>query len=245
MRPAKRFYTDVGVEEGPEGFRVTLDGRAIKTPAGGSLTLPGRPLAEAVAAEWAAQKEKIRPHTMPLFRLCATALDRVCPDRQAVIDGVVSYAPTELVCYRATEPPELVERQEVVWQPLLDWAVEVFGVEFRVTRGIMPVEPAPGLEERLAGSVARLDNFALAGLATATATCGSMIIALALVCGRVGAEAAFEAAMLDELHQAAKWGEDEEAAERRNQLRRQIEAVAAFIELGGFRVSEDLAGIDG
>ena len=167
MRTAKRFYIDVGVEEGPEGFRVTLDGRAVKTPAGGLLVLPGRPLAEAVAAEWAAQDQKIQPHTMPLFRLCATALDRVRPDRQAVIAGVVSYAPTELVCYRAVEPRELVERQEAVWQPLLDWAEEMFGVKFRVTRGVMPVEPVPGLQDGLAGPIARLDDFTLAGLATA------------------------------------------------------------------------------
>lgn len=245
MRPAKRFYKNVAVEEGRDGFRVTLDGRPVKTPAGEAFTLTSRNLAAAVAGEWSAQDGEIRPHTMPLFQLCATALDHVRQDRQAVISGVVAYGPTDLLCYRAAEPPDLVERQETAWQPLLEWAERSFGVELRVTAGIMPVDPAPDLQERLARHIGGLDDFALAGLATATATCGSLIVALALVSGRIGPDQAFEAAMLDELYQAKKWGEDEEASERRRNLRRQIEAVAAFVDLAGTRVMSELTVFDG
>ena len=162
-------------------------------------------------------------------------------ERRAVVSGVVVYGPTDLLCYRAVEPPDLVERQEAVWQPLLEWAERSFGVEFRVTAGVMPVDPAPDLQERLAGQIGRLDDFSLAALATATATCGSLIVALALVSGRIGPDQAFEAAMLDEVYQAKKWGEDEEASERRRSLRGQIEAVAAFIDLAGIRAMSELA----
>ncbi len=236
MSAAKRFYTDVGVLEAPDGWRVTLDGRPVQTPAGGSLSLASRKLAVAVADEWEAQDGEIRPHSMPLFRLCATAIDRVGPDRRAMVDGIVAYGPTDLLCYRAVEPPDLVERQEAVWSPLLAWAQEAFDVEFRVTAGVMPVEPVPDLQERLAGHIDRLDDFSLTALASATATCGSVILGLALTSGRLASEAAFEAAMLDELYQAGKWGEDEEAAERRRTVKHQIDAVAAFMALSGIRV---------
>ena len=62
----KRFYTDAGVGEGDGGFTVTLDGKPIKTPSGRTVIVPARALAEAIAAEWAAQGEFIDPLTMPL-----------------------------------------------------------------------------------------------------------------------------------------------------------------------------------
>jgi chaperone required for assembly of F1-ATPase len=53
----KRFYKDVSVAEGPEGWRVLLDGRAIKTVGGRPQALPGQALALAMAREWAEQGE--------------------------------------------------------------------------------------------------------------------------------------------------------------------------------------------
>jgi len=46
----RRFYTEAGFSEGPDGFRLTLDGRPANTPARNPLRLPTRALAERVAA---------------------------------------------------------------------------------------------------------------------------------------------------------------------------------------------------
>ena len=47
----KRFWKDVSVEEAEGGWRVTLDGRPIRTQAGGApQVVPARALAEALAA---------------------------------------------------------------------------------------------------------------------------------------------------------------------------------------------------
>src|SRR6476660_1180480 len=80
MRPnlRKRFYTAAQAGEGPP-HPVLLDGRAIKTPAGGALAAPVRGLGEAIAAEWQAQGERIDPATMPLTRFANTTIDSVAP----------------------------------------------------------------------------------------------------------------------------------------------------------------------
>ena len=64
----KRFYREVAVEESGGGWRITLDGRAIKTAVGAPQIVPTRPLAEALAAEWAAQGDEIDPRGFAMRR---------------------------------------------------------------------------------------------------------------------------------------------------------------------------------
>ena len=53
----RRFYERAEVGEGEGGFAVLLDGRPVKTPARRPLAAPTLALAEALAAEWQAQRE--------------------------------------------------------------------------------------------------------------------------------------------------------------------------------------------
>ena len=57
----KRFYTKAGVVEGPDGFAIVLDDKPVRTPSGRALAAPIPEIADAVAAEWGAQKEFIDP----------------------------------------------------------------------------------------------------------------------------------------------------------------------------------------
>lgn len=231
MWKLKRFYRTAEVAIAPDGYAVTLDGRSVKTPAGSVLTVVSEPLAAAVAEEWLAQEDTIRPDTMPLMRLAATVLDRVGPYRPAMIEQALSYATTDLVCYRAEAPADLIQRQEAGWQPLVEWLGETHGARLEVTSGIIPlVQPATALDT-LRGVLAGLSAAELTALVTAMQACGSLVIALALVGGRVDADTAFELSQLDESYQIERWGEDDEAAERRRNLREDIRWAAAFLDL--------------
>src|ERR1043165_4936645 len=78
MRPnlRKRFYEKATVS-GDAPFALLLDGRRVKTPAGATLAAPTPALAEAIAAEWNAQGERIDPASMPLTKLANTIIDGV------------------------------------------------------------------------------------------------------------------------------------------------------------------------
>ena len=69
----------------------------------------------------------------------------------------------------------------------------------------------------------------LVALRAAAQTTGSLVLALALADGRLDAEAAFEASQLDESYQIGFWGEDHEAARRRDHLRAEIADIARFM----------------
>ena len=64
----KRFWTAATTEACDGGYRVRLDGRAVKTPLKNPLILPSAAMAAAVALEWDAQTGLIKPDTMPMTR---------------------------------------------------------------------------------------------------------------------------------------------------------------------------------
>lgn len=227
----RRFYKQATSVPCGQGHRIELDGKALRSPAKHELILPGRALAAAIAEEWARQGEKLAPHTMPLMQLAATAIDRVAPERPRVVDEVVGYAGTDLVCYRAAEPPALAGRQAQAWDPLIDWLRRRYDVSLVATNGIVAVAQPEATLEALRRVVAGMDHFTLAALASMTGAAGSLVIALALAGGEITPEEAAHAAQLDELFQAECWGEDKEAVDRRVAQLGDLVAAKRFLDL--------------
>ena len=223
----RRFYKEVTVEDGA----VLLDGRAVKTPARASLVLPTSTLAEAVAAEWRAQGEEIDPRAMPLTGLSNAAIDRVMPDPAAFARPLAAYAESDLLCYRADAPAELVARQADAWDPLLDWARTRFDVHFTITSGIVHAAQPPATIARLGEALMARDPFGLAAMAPIVTIGGSLVVALALAEDAIDADRAFDVTHLDELWQAERWGEDKLALEARAVRRRDFMAAAQLLDL--------------
>ena len=225
----KRFYKAASIGAVENGFQVLLDGRPVRTPAKAPLLLPVEGLAAEIAAEWNAQEEKILPGSMPFMSLAATGIDRVTPQRDAVIDQIVAYGSSDLVCYRAEGPEDLVVRQANCWQPLLDWCRERFGAELAVTAGIMPLSQSEEALAALRGGIVDHTDLVLSGLYQLTTGFGSLVISLAVLEGRIGVEKGIEYALLDELFQIGRWGEDREALDRRNGMAADMKNAARFI----------------
>lgn len=231
-RAARRAYENVTVEMGDGGFAVRLDDKPLKTPGGRAVVVPWGELAEAIAAEWRAQGAKPDMSALSMTRIAATALDRIPSRRPSVIDELLAYAETELVCHRADGPPALVARQLAVWQPLLDWLAQQFDAPLAVTSGVLPRAQRETSLKALRHLLERLDDLSLAGLGVAVASSGSLVIGLAMLERRLDAAQAFDAAELDATFQIEQWGEDSIAAQRRAELRAELETAAKFI---GFR----------
>ncbi len=230
---AKRFYSSASTTLDQGGFLILLDGRPVRTPAGSHLCLPASALAVAIAEEWSAQTDAIRPQTMPLTRLAATAIDRVAVARAAVIDDLVRYGGSDLVCYRAEAPADLVLRQHQCWKPLVDWIEAAYGVRLAVTAGIMPIEQSEDALLALRQAFDGHSGLALSAVALAVQTSGSAVLGLALANGQLDAASAFRAAELDASYQIERWGEDAEATERRRRLRDDLSCAARFLALLG------------
>lgn len=232
----KRFYSCVDVEEaagaGPVGhWRVVLDGRPLRTPAKRELAVPGRGLAQALAAEWQAQVTHIDPVQMPLTRLVNSALDGVAERSGEVADEIVKYACNDLVCYRAEAPQTLVARQAHLWEPVLAWAASRLGVAPRTGTGVIPLAQPPEFAPAVARALTGRPPLALAALHVLTTLTGSALMALAHADGALDAGTVWTAAHVDEDHQIAMWGEDAEASQRRAARHAEFSAAVRMLAL--------------
>ncbi len=223
----KRFWTSVSVDAERV---VRLDDRPVRTPGRVPLALPTPALAEAVAGEWRDVGEAVDPRAMPLTGLANAAIDRIGADPAPFADGLARYAESDLLCYRADSPPELVERQDAVWNPLLDWARDRYDVHFTNVTGIMHRPQPEATVERLAQAVAALDPFRLAALSPVVTITGSLVLALALLEDAADADTIWTAAHVDEDFQAEQWGEDYLAVEAREAKRREFDAAVRFLK---------------
>lgn len=210
----KRFWTQAAPVVSDTGWTVTLDGRAIKTPAKTLLQVPTEALAREIAAEWNAQQDKVNPATMPFTRTSNSALDKVTPQRAEVADMLAAYGDSDLLCYRADSPAGLVARQARLWDPMLDWAENTLGVGLKPRTGIMHVPQDPASLSRLAEQVHALNPFELAAFHDLVSLTGSLILGFAAAHGGHDPQTLWTLSRVDENWQEEQWGVDEEAQEK-------------------------------
>lgn len=229
----KRFWKDTAVVETEQGFGIALDGRSVKTPAKTSLVMPTRAMAEAVAAEWDAQEDVIDPASMPVTRSANAAIDKVATQHGEVADMLAEYGGSDLLCYRATSPSELIARQAEGWDPLLVWAKDTFGADLETVSGVMFKAQDPEALARLSEQVHGFDNFQLAAFHDLVGISGSLIIGLAAVHDLHPIETLWQLSRIDEQWQEDQWGVDEEAAAEAAQKKHAFVHAYNFFKMAG------------
>ncbi|MCR2834825.1 ATP12 family chaperone protein [Parerythrobacter lacustris] len=210
----KRFYKDVTVGAVDGGFAVLLDGRPVKTPKRAPQIVPTRGLAEALAAEWAAQGETLDPRAFRFRDHADYALDIVGTDRAETIAQLLTFGETDTLCYRAEPGEALFRRQEERWEPLLQRLEAREGVRFIRISGVLhrpqPPESLAKLRERLTA----FDDFTLGGLFAIVSLAASLVIGLEALEAGANLDELFALAELEEAWQAELWGRDAEAEAR-------------------------------
>ena len=226
----KRFYKDATVTgDGP--FGVALDGRPLRTPARVPLAVPTRSLAEAIAGEWQAQREKIDPRSLPLSGFANGAIDRVAADHAGFAKRLATYAESELIAYRADGPASLLAAQATAWDPWVEWLARRYDVGLTITTGIMHVAQPPATLIRLHTAFAAFTPFQLAPLDPIVTITGSAVLALAVAEGEIEAQAAYDIAHVDALWQEQQWGRDPLAEKAEAERRADLDSAIRCLRL--------------
>lgn len=227
----KRFYREVAVEAHGSGWRVTLDGRPIKTVGRREQVVPTATLAQALAAEWAQQGEVIAPTSFVLRDMADYAIDVVATGRAEVQRAILAFAESDALCYRGEPDEPLWAHQQQQWEPLLDTAERRWDIRFERISGIIHrPQPAETLT-RLAAVVAAQDDFTMAALHTLTSLATSLVLGLAALERDADIAALWTAAHVEEDWQAALWGRDDDAMARQDQRGVIFAAAAEFVRL--------------
>jgi chaperone required for assembly of F1-ATPase len=224
----RRFYQRATAAAMAGGYAIELDGQPACTPGRRPLVAPTGGLAEAVAAEWEVQREVINPAKMPLTRLANAIIDGVVHSAGPVTAEIKKYLASDLLFYRANTPPELGARQAHHWDPILAWAREALGADFKLGEGIVHVSQPPGALAA-AGAAIPDDPWRLGAVHAVTTLTGSALLALALACARLSAAEAWQAAHVDEDWNMEQWGRDETALKRHSFRFAELQAAATVL----------------
>lgn len=226
---AKRFYKDVTTVSAEGGWIVQLDGRTLKTPGKITLLVPSEKVAQLIVAEWDAQTEYIRPEVMPVTRLLNVAVEQTPDNRDALIAEARKYAGTDVLCYREGEVRLQAEEQTAKWDPVLAWAAEQ-GASLKSTDTLIAITQDEAALDAVADYARGLDNMRLTLFVHLVAVFGSAVLAMTVLKGHLTGEAAFDVSRLDELWQIKYWGEDDEAKDRTDAIRIEINALCELLE---------------
>ncbi|MDN3646107.1 ATP12 family protein [Pontixanthobacter aestiaquae] len=211
----KRFYKAVDIEAADNGFRITLDGRGIKTALGKAQILPAQSLADAMAKEWSAQGDEIDPALFRYRDLADYAIDIIAPDRGTTIDKLLSFIETDTLCYRAGPEEPFYAKQQAIWDPLLTKLEAQEGITLERISGIMHKPQSPETHAKLSQRLNGFDDFALASTLTMASLAASLSVALRANASDADVNALWSAANLEEDWQIEQWGQDHDAQEVR------------------------------
>jgi chaperone required for assembly of F1-ATPase len=165
---------------------------------------------------------------MPLTRLANAIIDGVADAPLPVAEEIANYLASDLLFYRATSPQGLVESQARHWDPILDRARQALGANFKLGEGVVYVAQP---EAALAAARAAIpeEPWRLGAVHSITTLSGSALIALAMARGALAADAAWQAAHVDEDWNMAQWGRDDMAMARREFRLAEFQAAATVL----------------
>ena len=123
----------------------------------------------------------------------------------------------------------MVAQQEKIWGPLLQWVEQEFDTKLKTTQNLDVPEQDQKLAYRLNFELQKLSDRQLVAFYAMALRTRSVLLALAFVKGKINAQEAFQAAALEEIWQAEKWGKDEEAESRRQTMRQELEEIQDFL----------------
>ena len=145
-----------------------------------------------------------------------------------VRDDIGKYFESDLLCYRAGHPQELVSREAQAWDGVLFWAAETFGARFILAEGIIHATQSQQALSAARNALPR-EPWSVAAVHIVTTITGSAVLALALYHGARDADQVWTAAHVDDDWNIEHWGVDEEVAARRAAKDIDFRAAAAVI----------------
>jgi chaperone required for assembly of F1-ATPase len=230
----KRFYKRLGLKpsEYSSKWLLVLDGKPVYTPARSLFEIPTLQIAEKILQEWdVTEGSELILDAMPLTRFVNTVIDRIHPDYEQIMAQTLAYAGMDLLYYRASEPQDLVSRQDTLWNPVVSWIESTLDLKFKIATGIIPVDQEENVLEKFAVFLASLTYEELASVNILCSLSGSLLLTFCLYKGYLTPDTLWTLVHLDEIWHTEKWGEDEEATKRLIHRRLEFDQAVMFLEL--------------
>ena len=228
----KKFWKIVQIKKKlKNSFEILLDKRILKTPMQKDLIFSNYKIAKETALEWDIDEKEINTENMVFYGLISTAIDKISNDKVSYIENVLGFINTDLICYRADKPNELIDLQNSSWNPIISFIKKYIDVELKFFIGVMPSKQSLEIFNRLKTLINSFSDIEISALHRMTNLTGSIFISICILKGDVLKNEAFELSFLDELYQAKNWGVEQESLDKRDKIAKELNRIISFVEL--------------
>ena len=227
---AKKFWRKVSLNKEKNLGVILLDDQELKTPKNKKLNLPYY-LSQKVFDEWNEVQDEINPSLMPFYSYSVTAVDRIMNQRNDVIETLKSILSMDTLLYRSGNDSELSKLQEKEWQPLVKWLDVNFNCKLIINYELKPLNQKEPELLKCINLINQLDHFSLSSFSHLVSISGSFILGLSFYFKKINSHKLYELALLEELFQSNKWGSDDFANERRENIKKEITEACEFLDI--------------
>ncbi len=227
----KKFWERVQLKKTDiSSYEIFLDDKILKTPLRKKLIIPNLKIAEEIYKEWNQDIKIIDKDAMIFYGILSTSIDKICGNRKLYIDDILDFIDTDLTCYRAEKPNDLVQWQSKNWDPILLKVEKYINSKINVFRGIMPLKQDQEIHIKITKLLTKFNDLEILVLHRIANITGSVFLSLCIFISDKIKEKAFELSFLDELWQAENWGYEEEASKNRNKINLELNRTIYFLD---------------
>ena len=227
----KKFWKKIEIRQSSsKKFHLLLDNKKLTTPMKKELVLPSEILVNEVLREWDQNSDNINIDDLVFYGVLSTAIDKVIIEKDAYVNDIIDFINTDLICYRAESPNDLIALQNKSWNPILLLIEKYIDVKIKVFKGIMPSNQDQKVHTEIKKLISNLSDVQISVLHRITNLIGSIFLSLCILKKDLLKEDAFECSFLDELWQAKNWGHEEDASIKRNKIRLELNRLIHFVD---------------
>jgi len=226
----KKFWKKIEIRQSSsKNFHLLLDNNKLTTPMKKELVLPSEILVNEVLREWDQNSDNINIDDLVFYGVLSTAIDKVNLEKDAYVNDIIDFIDTDLICYRAESPNDLIALQNKSWNPILLLIEKYIDVKIKVFKGVMPSNQDQKVHTEIKKLISNLSDVQISVLHRITNLIGSIFLSLCILKKDLLKEDAFECSFLDELWQAKNWGHEEDALIKRNKIRLELNRLIHFV----------------
>ena len=148
--------------------------------------------------------------------------------RAEIIDRLVNFALNDVLLFWSSDKDVKKEQQEK-WLPILRWVDETLNARFKQTTTLDAEKTDKKATQELKKYLDSLSDKELTSFYIAALNMRSVLLAVAMIKGRINAAEAFELSELEELYQARKWGSEPVAEARRNSIKDSLISAEKYL----------------
>ena len=227
----KKFWKKIEIRQfSSKKFHLLLDNKKLTTPMKKELVLPSEILVNEVLREWDQNSDNINIDDLVFYGVLSTAIDKVNLEKDAYVNDIIDFIDTDLICYRAESPNDLIALQNKSWNPILLLIEKYIDVKIKVFKGVMPSNQDQKVHTEIKKLISNLSDVQISVLHRITNLIGSIFLSLCILKKDLLKEDAFECSFLDELWQAKNWGHEEDASIKRNKIRLELNRLIHFVD---------------